>query len=237
MIKQFKNLVLFSFAILILSCEENSICPDKPEYHSFTGDELKLLWENVDSALILQNKLNTGEIGHFDANSGYAQIDTILFLNQSSDSLYYIYRYGLIPGINQWCANAIPMIAKSILTANGESYIQHITIELEKNVADELIYKIDFGFNDGMDLSTSFSLSDSIKIDFNIFDGNMDKSTIIYLKSFYENYQFNNEKLENCLVLMFKDFHNNEKFKVIYSNKYGFLKIIKNENYEIERHL
>jgi hypothetical protein len=237
MIKQIKNLVLFSFAILIFSCVKNSICPDKPEYHFFKGDELKLLWENVDSALILQNKLNTGEIGLYDTNRAYGKIDTFQFIDKSNDTINYEYRYYLIPGHNQWCINEVPMIAKSILTTIGDSYIQYIEIELEKDITDKLIYKIDFRFNDGMDLSSSFSLSDSIKIDFNIFDGYVDKSTIIQLKCYYENYQFNNENIENSLVFIFSDLHHNEKFKVIYSNKYGFLKLTKNMNYEIERHL
>lgn len=234
--KQIKYLMLLSlFAILITSCERNPICPDEPNYHFFTGDELNLLWENVDSALILQDKLNSGEIGSSDINSDYGKIDTIQFINQSYDTLNFVYIYKLTSGNNQWCANDIPMIAKSSLYFIEENFIEEIEIKLEKATDSKLIYNIEFLFNEGQDFSSNFSLTDSIKIDYNVFNSGMDASTIIYLKAYISNYQFNNENLNNCLIFEFNTQSHIEKFKVIYSNKYGYLKLIKNENYEIER--
>ncbi len=227
--------ILFSFIAVIISCERNPICPDEPEYHFFTGDELSLLWENVDSALILQNKLNSGEIEQYDTNSAYGNIDTIQFINQSYDTLNFTCIYRLSPETNQWCANAIPMIASSSLYSIDESFINEIEIQLKKSITDELRYQIGFVLNDGADLSTSFSLTDSIKIEFNIFDGSFDKSTIIYLKTYKSNYQFENMNIDDCLFFLFYDQNQTEKFKIIYSNKYGFLNLIKNNHHEITR--
>ncbi|MFW5700654.1 MAG: hypothetical protein ACOCWM_03105 [Cyclobacteriaceae bacterium] len=220
---------------MIISCDKNPICPDEPDYHFFASDELKLLWVNVDSALIFQNNLETGIIGQYDMESFYGNIDTVLFTNHLYDTLSFRYEYNLIPGINQWCANAIPMIAKSSLYTIEESFIKEIEIKLEKAITDELRYKIEFVFKDGMDLGTSFSLSDSVKIDFNIFNGEVDKTTVIYLKTYKSNYQFENMNIEECLFFLFYDQNHTEKFKIIYSNNHGFLNLIKNNNHEITR--
>jgi hypothetical protein len=229
-------IILIFLNAVIFSCEKNPICPDKPDYHFFTRDELKLLWENVDSALIFQNNLKTGTIGQYDMESFYGNIDTIQFINNLYDTMDFSYGYSLSPGINQWCSNAIPMIAQSSLYANDESFINEIEIRLEKTITDEIIYKIEFVFNDGIDLGTSFSLSDSVKIDYNVFNGEVDKTTIIYLKTYKSNYQHENMKIEECLYFLFYDKNQTEKFKIIYSDKYGFLNLIKNNNHEIKRH-
>jgi hypothetical protein len=228
--------ILFSLIAVLISCERNPICPDEPEYHFFTGDELNLLWENVDSALILQNKLNSGEIRHYDSNSAYVKIDTIPFINQFYDTLNFTFIYRLSPETNQWCANAIPMIATSSLYANDDSFINEIEIKLKKAITEELRYQIEFVFKDGQDFSSNFPLSDSVKIDYNVFDGGVDKSTIIYLKTYKSDYQFENMNIEECLFFLFYDQNQVEKFEIIYSNKYGFLNLIKNNNHEITRH-
>jgi hypothetical protein len=225
--------------LVIISCSKDdggiiSFCPHEPEYHFFSGNELTLLWENVDSALILQNKLSSGEIEQYDANDSYGMSDTIPFVNQFDDTLDFIYVYELSPKTNQWCANAIPMGAKSSLISINESFINEIHIELEKSILDELLCRIYFVFNYLQDLISYFSLSDTVKIDYNSFDGGVNNSTI-YLKTYKSTYQHENMTIEDCLFFLFYDQNLSEKFKVVYSNKYGFLSLTKNQYHEITR--
>jgi len=228
-------LIILILVVAIISCEKNPICPDEPNYHFFESDELKLLWENIDSALILQNKLRSGEIRQYDINSAYGKLETVQFINQSCNIVNYTSRYRLSPGHNQWCANEIPMIAQSSLYANDESFIDEIEITSEKAINNRLFHTINIVFNDGLDFKSNFTLSDSLRADYNVFNEE-DNTTVIYIKAFKSDFLLENMNMEECLFFLFYDQNQTEKLKVIYSNKYGFLTIINNNKHELKRH-
>jgi hypothetical protein len=226
---------IFSLFILVLinSCEED-ICPKKPKYYTFTPDELGLLWENVDSVMMFQNKLISGVIGKNDSNNSYGFKDTLKFLNENNDTLLYDYRHYVLTSTSHFCSNEIPMQTNSDIWLIGDNTIKYAQISLVKQITNELICKLNIGINKES-LYTKFSLNDSVKISYNIFDDGKNDTNVIYLKTRINDYQFNNETLTKCLFFEFKDLKQNEKFKIIYSPKYGFLIISKNQKELIKR--
>jgi hypothetical protein len=230
------NYFYITTLILCVSCKDD-ICPKNPQYHTFSREELSLFWGNVDSLMIWQNKLQSGVIGENDANNSYGFRDTLKYINQVKDTISYIYGNGVSKYFSTFCKNEIPMVSKCWLYTINNTELKHIEIKYNKKVNNEVVYTIYLNLNNNQTLYCGFSLKDSVKISNNIFDDTQNDTNTVYLKTTLNDYQYHNELLKKCLFFEFKDLKQNEKFKIIYSTKYGFLKIIKNKNYEINRYL
>lgn len=218
----------------IFSCKNNLFYPDEPIYYLFEEHELKLLWENTDSALILQDNLKNGKIGRYDINASYGRTEVVKFVNRAGDTIDYTNNYGLFPGYNQWFINNIPMIAEASLYSLDESYLFEIQIVSEKNIGDELNNKIRLTFNWGGGFSSNFALEESVNIGYSYLNKE-DESLVVYLNTFKSDFMLDDIDMGECLFFLLHDQNQIEKLKIVYSTTLGFLKILIGDDYELNR--
>jgi hypothetical protein len=223
-------LSLCLFAILGIGCKKYSICPDGVQYHLFTENEISNIWINIDSAIYLQNKLESIP----DQDMYYSEFETICFVNELNDTLSFYNENTIGPGHNEICSNDKPMIAYSFLNALDENFIHYIRFDIEKTIVDTrpIIKTLDFKFENGLVFYSSFSINDTISLDNNTFNN---VAGTVYFSVLKEDIEFNNILISNCFIFKFYDEAFNDLLSIQYSNKYGFLQITKNNEHEIKR--
>ena len=97
--------------VVILGCDEDSLCPDSTQYHFFSADELSYIWEDYDSAMDIQARLASGELDRNSIFRAYGYTDTLLYLLDGIDTLSYLSTNVFETGFNHFCPNAVPMLA------------------------------------------------------------------------------------------------------------------------------
>lgn len=230
---------IISLLLLLLittSCLKNfKFCPDGLQFHFFSEDELHFLWEDIDSALLVQEKLALGVVDHNSLDGIYASLDTIYFITQDMDSVQCVAYELLRCGRNTICKDNLPRLARAGLISNSTNYFNGLTIQLDKSTRDEFNKQIDFDILNYSGYSNSFEIGDTIEYEYNIFNDGPDRPGKTYQFAYEEDYQILNTIFPNSLIFSFKDENYTEQFKAVYSRRYGFIEIIKYEDYKITR--
>jgi hypothetical protein len=225
-------LCLFT-SVLALSCKNYSICPDDNKFNFFSDEELIVLWEDINFAKRFQSKVS-------DTNSiSVAEVitDTVRFLNKS-DTLDFICSSVIQSGHNSVCVHDIPMIAYSYIQPIDDYLFHSIQFQIEKTIVENkpVHTTLDLSLeNEGKGYFTTISYNDTITFSYNSFNNSIEKSNIVYLSTQNINFSLGETIINGCLAFKFFNEDLSLIFQIIYSNKYGFIQIFKNEQYEINR--
>lgn len=222
--KTIKLSILCLVIVLFSSCNESQV---NMNYHFFTEIELANILINQDSAMNLQTKvkkLKTYDEFISKINS-YEEHDTVYFRDEKGDTLHMLSNSSIniqnVPSFSirtdTKTALGTSLIAIDNLTFNTISF--GLIKENSTSFFEEIsVIRPNYDYKNGL---------------YYRFAGVTNKTTSDgrYTVS-YENYSWKNNIIENCMVFIKYDTSKNESFKIIYSNKHGFL-LIKDEQYEI----
>jgi len=227
--KTIKLLAFGVLAILLSCCDESRIYM---KYHFFTKSELDNLYINVDSVVVFQESLSkyiTYE--EFKAKQQfYVEIDTALFLLDNTDTIACRYDNNVLVNSNsdEFVVNPdTKSIANISLTPLRSSFFKNITYRIHKpselkedNLSQQIVF--------------SYSGFTSPEYDVYLYKSGVVSQNNTYFIASREAFTLNNIHIDDCLVVKFYDTSSIEKVIVIYSSKYGFLKL-KNTQHEITR--
>jgi hypothetical protein len=222
-------LLILVLSIVLYSCDESSLIM---KYHFFSRAELEDIYMNTDSIMSFQS--NVSEHVTFEQFNGkqhvYSEIDTVLFLSEDGDTI--LCRYDNLIQINDNSdelainPNTRTTIGISLITLDS-CFISGAAYSMQKPsefVQDSLSKYISFWYHDYKSKGYDVYLYKNGKI-------NPDKTYFIVSR---ETFSLNNLQIDNCLFVRFFDDLSNQQALIVYSNKYGFLKI-KNIQHEITR--
>ena len=210
----------------MVSCRDALI---NMHYSLFSREELSAIKINQDSAMNLQ--LRVSNIKTYDEFSSYrkknySETDTIHFINEMGDTLKLLEGSSIsiqnIPSLSVVTYTNTNLTAA--LTMLDSVSFESIYFVLEKG-SDKSFYKDiimtrpNYDYLNGIDVRffTKSNISSS------------ENSTMTY-----EKFEWRNNSIDSCMVFTEFDDSKKELFKIIYSNKYGFLKI-KDKQREITR--
>jgi hypothetical protein len=227
--------IKFSILGLIISlffcgcCDESTIIM---KYHFFSRAELEDIYMNTDSIMSFQS--NVSEHVTFEQFNGkqhvYFEIDTVLFLSENGDTITC--RYDNLIQINDKSDELVinPDTKSTIgisLNPLDNCFISGASFSIQKPsdlLQDSLSKRIGFWYPDYKSKGYDVYLYKSGEIDTN-------KTYFIVSR---EAFSLNSLQIDNCLFVRFFDEFSNLQALIVYSNKYGFLKI-KNTQHEITR--
>lgn len=215
--------------VLITGCFRN-VCPDQPIYQVFTKDEIaNNLWINIDSALNLQQKLIINK-----NYSQYDELDTLNFIDEKNDTIPILIHNNIQPA-HSLCTD-YPMDGNSSIYPLKPCFIKGFIYKMEKSIVSgkPIDYSFDFEWDNG-NYGSSFVLNDTLKFEFGFTNNIVDKTKITYVIPSIASITINSITIDKCIKFLFLDKSKNEILVTYYSNKYGYVKIIKNKQNEITR--
>ena len=202
------------------------------KYHFFTRSELENLYINVDSAINFQEKIaKCTTYEEFKIiRKIYFEIDTVLYQLDNRDTIACRYD------------NRLQINDNSDGLAISPDTKTNAVISLTPLISC-FISNVGYGIHKPSELTID-SLSQSIGFSYpgykgDGFDADLHKSAIVNQDNTYfivsrDKFILSNLQIENCLFVRFYNTTSIEQAVIIYSNKYGFLKI-KNNQHEITR--
>lgn len=224
-------ILLYLFVLVFIAGSCRNLIPDHLVYCLFTKEDLNIFWDNTDSVSYFQDQLNNGEIDIFDS---YRELKPIKYINDK-DTLNSVF----IREIEVWNSyfNYTSLITNSRLIIDKGYSIENINIEMATCGGGKLGGSkcISIKLENCNEVLLRFEMSDTIKCDYNPFSQQFDHVSKMYFHiANTDNYVVNDHIFKNCLVLKFVDDSFDEIFKVVYSNKYGFVYISKNKSNEFK---
>lgn len=223
------KVLLFVSIITLWSCDKSKIYM---KYHFFSTSELEDVCMNIDSIMKFQSKIS--KIETFDKFNGeqhmYFEIDTVLFLSENKDTI--ICRFDNLIRIEDKSDGLVinPDTKSTIgisLRPLENCFISYAVFGMQKPsdlTQDSLSKRIGFWSSDLKSKGYDVFLYRSGEVD----------SNKTYFTTSKEAFILNGLLIDNCLFVRFFDEFSNLQALIVYSNKYGFLKI-KNTQYEITR--
>jgi len=198
------------YLIFLISLITMSSCRDfdKSTYNFFTEEEISEIFINLDSAMQLQTRIE--KLENYDeyvgANNRYSEVDTAIFVNEHGETIKSLctssIEVQLIPSSFFYPSSSDSWLGSSF-TAIDNCFINSLTFALIKSSSRESIRR-----------DVYFSSHDSL----------IDNDSIGYILS-YEPFIWDGEWIENCVKIKGYDKASKEVFKMVYSNKQGFLQI------------
>jgi hypothetical protein len=222
---------------LIISLGFSGCCDEATqvmEYHFFSRAELEDVYINVDSVMSFQSKIS--DYATYEQFKGkqheYYEIDTVLFLSENADTISCQYNNfieikDISDGIGLGYHSSTRTTIGIILFPIDSCFILGAEFNLRKPseiLEDSLSKQIGFWYPNYKSKGYNVYLYETGKI-------NQDKTYSIVSR---ETFNFNNLQIDNCLFVRFYNDSSNEQALIVYSNKYGFLKI-KDTQHEITR--
>ena len=215
--------------IIFFGCDESKIYM---KYHFFTSSELEDIYMNKDSILSFQR--NVSEYVTFEQFNGkqhiYFEIDTVQFQTENGDTITC--KYDNLMQINDKSDGlAINPDTKSTIGISlrplENCFISYAAFSIQKT--SDLT-------QDSLSRHIGFWLPDLKSKEYDVFlyrSGEINSNKTYFTKS-KETLILNSLQIDSCLFVRFFDEYSNLQALIVYSNKYGFLKI-KNTQHEITR--
>ncbi len=231
--KKMKQFIIKSFLIIFLfvfwGCDKSKIYM---KYHFFSTSELENVCMNTDSIMKFQSKIS--KIETFDEFDGkqhiYYENDTVMFYDENGDTVTCmsnntidVTEQGDALVINPDTKTRISLILYCI--DSSLNYIASFSLRKPSEMLEDSLSRgveLRYPFNNPKAYNTYLCQS-GIK--------NQDNTYSIVSK---ETYVLNDTPIDNCLFVRFYDASSTEQALLVYSNKYGFLKI-KDTQHEITR--
>lgn len=221
--------LLLIITIIFWGCDESKVYM---KYHFFSTSELEDIYMNKDSIMRFQR--NVSEHITFEQFNGkqhiYFEIDTVQFQTENGDTIAC--RYDNLMQIYDISDELV--ISSETKSTIGISlrplkncFISNASFSMQKpsNLA-----------NDSLSKRIGFWLSDLKLISYDVFlyqSGIIDSNKTYFTMS-KETFILDSLQIDNCLFVRFFDEFSNLQALIVYSNKYGFLKI-KNIQHEMTR--
>lgn len=229
--------IKFSILGLIISLLFGSCCDESTQimkYHFFSRTELEDIYMNIDSIMSFQNKIS--KYVSYEQFKGkqhtYSEVDTVLFRSENGDTIFCKYDNRIIiddisDGLGLGYHSATRTTIGIGLYSIDSCFISGAAFSMQKPsefVQDSVSKRISFWYPDYKLKGYDVYLYKSGKVD-------TDKT---YFTISRETFNLNGLQIDNCFFVRFFDDLSNQQALIVYSNKYGFLKI-KNTQHEITR--
>jgi hypothetical protein len=224
-------LFILVLSIMLNSCDESS---QIMKYHFFSRADLEDVYMNIDSIMSFQS--NVSKHVTFEQFNGkqhvYFEIDTVLFLSENGDTILCKYDNRIIiddipDGLGLgYRSSTITTIGIGLYSIDS-CFISGAAFSLQK--PSEFV-------QDSLSKYISFWYPDYKSKGYNVYlykNGEIDRDKTYFIVS-RETFSLNNLQIDNCLFVRFFNDISNQQALIVYSNKYGFLKI-KNTQHEITR--
>lgn len=204
------------------------------EYHFFSRTELEDIYMNTDSIMSFQNRIS--EYVSYEQFKGkqheYSEIDTVLFLSENGDTISCKYDNRIIiddipDGLGLGYHSLTRTMIGIGLYPIDSCFISGAAFSMQKpseSVQDSLSKRIGFWYPD-------YKLKG---YDVYLYKTGEIKPDKTYFVVSRETFSLNDLQIDNCIYVRFFDDLSNQQALIVYSNKYGFLKI-KNAQHEITR--
>ena len=224
--REIKYIIIMTIGFLsMVSCEDSLV---NMHYFLFTREEISTIKINQDSAMNLQTRISNIKTyeEYSDSKKDYFEIDTIHFINEQGDTLKMLessgIRFIVRPSLSVRTYTNTNLIA-------GLNMIDSVSFEsiyfiLEKG-SDDIFYKDVIMTRPNYDYLNGFDVR---------FFSQENTTASENTTMTYEKFEWRNNSIDSCMVFTKSDNAKNELFKIIYSNKYGFLNI-KDNQHEITR--
>jgi hypothetical protein len=224
------KILFFCVASFFLSCCNEAKIYMK--YHFFTIGEVEDIYINTDSAINFQEKIaNCITYEQFrTVQKEYTEVDTVLFLSDNKDTIKCRYY------------NTIYVKDKSDGLATSSDKESGVLTRL--NPIDScFISGVTFGFlkpKKYNDNTTAKSIGFAYRgYSDAVFSADLSENSVITSDNGYfilstDTFTLNNIQIDNCMYVRFYNSLSIEQAVIIYSNKYGFLKL-KDTKHEINR--
>ncbi len=231
--KQFiiKTFCLIFPLVLWGCCDEST---QIMKYNFFERTELEDIYMNTDSIMGFQNKISEYvSYEQFKGNQhNYSEIDTVLFRAENGDIISCKYDNQIIiddipDGLGLGYHSSTRTMIGIGLYPIDSCFISGAAFSMQKPsefVQDSLSKRISFWYPDYK----------SKGYDVYLYKNGEIKSDKTYFVVSRETFNLNNLQIDNCIYVRFFDDLSNQQALIVYSNKYGFLKI-KNTQHEITR--
>lgn len=228
--KQFIIKAFFIISLFVFwGCDKSKIYM---KYHFFSTSELEDVCMNTDSIMKFQSKIS--KIETFDEFEGkqhmYYENDTVMFHDENGDTITCM-SHNVIEVTEQGDALVINPDTRTRISISlspiDSCFILGTTFDLQKPskfVEDSLSKYLGFLYP-----SYPHKGYDTYLFESGIIKQDKTLSTVSR-----ETFDLNDTRIENCLLVRFYDASSTEQALIVYSNKYGFLKI-KDTQHEITR--